>query len=116
MVVDGNHGGVHMATMVAHLTPYDALLAAIQSAGSQSGLARLCNVSSAAVWKWVQQGQRLPAEHVLTVEAATGIARHLLRPDIYPADLGPSPAWKGVEQGALAVAFNPRTALQGCAA
>jgi DNA-binding transcriptional regulator YdaS (Cro superfamily) len=76
----------------------------------------LCNVSSAAVWKWVQQGQRLPAEHVLTVEAATGIARHLLRPDIYPADLGPSPAWKGVEQGTQAVAFNPRTALQERAA
>jgi hypothetical protein len=26
----------------------------------------------------------LPAEHVLAVEAATGISRHELRPDIYP--------------------------------
>lgn len=116
MVVDCHHSNIHIATMVAHLTPYDALLAAVQSAGSQSGLARLCGVSSAAVWKWVQQGQRLPAEQVLTVEAATGIPRHLLRPDIYPADLGPSPAWKGVDQGTQRVSFNQNSALQERAA
>jgi DNA-binding transcriptional regulator YdaS (Cro superfamily) len=98
------------------ITPQQALVAATKAVGGQSALARLCRRTQPTIWKWLHGEQGLPAEHVLTVEAATGIARHLLRPDIYPADLGPSPAWKGVEQGAQAVAFNSRTALQGCAA
>lgn len=55
--------------------------------GSQSALARLCDVSQAAVWKWLDEGSMLPAEHVLKVEAATHVARHDLRPDIYPRGL-----------------------------
>lgn len=36
----------------------------------------------------------LPPEHVLKVEAATGISRHELRPDIYPPEeqAAPPPA------------------------
>lgn len=32
------------------------------------------------------EGRPLAPEHVLTVEAATGVSRHDLRPDIYPRD------------------------------
>jgi len=97
-------------------TPLEALQAALDKAGSQSELARICDVSQPAVSKWLQAAKRLPAEYVLTVEAATGIPRHLLRPDIYPADLGPSPAWQGVDHGAQRVSFNRNNTLQGRAA
>lgn len=68
------------------LTPYEALRKAVERAGSQSAFARICGVTQPSVWKWLQSGKRLPAEHVLCVEAATGLSRHSLRPDIYPRD------------------------------
>lgn len=73
-------------------TPHLALKRAITGAGSQAALARLCSVTQPAVAQWVQKGGSLPAEHVLKVEAATGVSRHDLRPDIYPVDLPPAPA------------------------
>jgi DNA-binding transcriptional regulator YdaS (Cro superfamily) len=73
--------------MSPNATPYESLQAAVARAGSQSALARVCGVSQTAVWKWLQSTKRLPAEYCLTVEAATGVSKHLLRPDIYPADL-----------------------------
>lgn len=73
--------------MQSHATPFEALQAAVMRAGSQSAMARVCGVSQTAVWKWLQSGKRLPAEHCLAVETATGVSKHLLRPDIYPADL-----------------------------
>lgn len=44
----------------------------------------------------------MPAEFVLRVEAAIGISRHDLRPDIYPIDLPPAPQsrWSGVDHRA----------------
>lgn len=72
-------------------TAFEALTAAVARAGSQAAFARICGVSQPGVWKWLQSGKRLPAEYVLVVEAATGVSRHLLRPDIYPRDL-PKPA------------------------
>jgi hypothetical protein len=41
-------------------------------------------ISRQAVYKW----RRVPHEHVLSVEAITGISRHRIRPDIYPIDDG----------------------------
>lgn len=35
----------------------------------------------------MQDKKPLPPIHVLAVEAATGISRHDLRPDIYPRDV-----------------------------
>ncbi|WP_294266445.1 YdaS family helix-turn-helix protein [uncultured Sphingomonas sp.] len=70
-------------------TPYEALQAALARAGSQSALARICGVGQPAVWKWLQASKRLPPQHVLKVEAVTGISRFDLRPDIYPRDIGP---------------------------
>ena len=63
-----------------------ALRRAVEIVGSQSAMGRLLGVSQAAVWRWVQNGRSLPPEHVLAVEAATGISKHQLRPDIYPPE------------------------------
>lgn len=78
--------------MVETFTPYEALQLVLDSLGSQSELARVCGVSPTAVWKWVQSLKRLPPEYVLRVEAASGVSRHWLRPDIYPLDMPPAPA------------------------
>lgn len=69
------------------ITPQQALTLAVNRIGSQSAMSRLCGVSQSAVWKWLDEGMVLPAEHVLKVEAATGVPRHELRPDIYPRGL-----------------------------
>jgi TorA maturation chaperone TorD len=52
---------------------------AIDAAGGVSELARRLGISQPSVSNW----QRIPAERVLSVEAATGIARALLRPDLF---------------------------------
>lgn len=67
-------------------TALGALKSAVEQMGGQSATARLLKVSQAAVWKWLDEGKMLPAEHVLTIEAATQISRHDLRPDIYPRE------------------------------
>lgn len=63
-----------------------ALLEAVSAAGSQARLAVVCGCTTPNIWQLVQRGRPLPAEYVLRVEAATGVSRHRLRPDIYPAD------------------------------
>ena len=73
------------------LTPESALVLAIEKLGSQGAMARLLGISQPAVWKWVNSGKPLPPEHVLAVEAATGISRHALRPDIYPIETPRAP-------------------------
>lgn len=65
------------------MTPFEAFNAALEKAGSQSALARICGCSQTAVWKMTQT-HRLSVAYVLPVEKATGISRHDLRPDIYP--------------------------------
>jgi DNA-binding transcriptional regulator YdaS (Cro superfamily) len=69
-------------------------------------MARICGVSQAAVWKWLQSSKRLPAEHVLVVEAKTGVSRHHLRPDIYPIDLPPAGRFYGVDHAAAGRDFT----------
>ncbi|SEM73042.1 Putative antitoxin of toxin-antitoxin system, YdaS/YdaT [Sphingomonas gellani] len=54
--------------------------------GRQSGFARLIGRSQPYVHKLLQDGKRLPGEYVLTVEAATGVSKHDLRPDLYPRE------------------------------
>jgi DNA-binding transcriptional regulator YdaS (Cro superfamily) len=49
-------------------------------------MGRLLGVSQPTVWAWLRKGKPLPAEYVLKVEAATGISRHQLRPDLYPPE------------------------------
>jgi len=68
-------------------TPFEALQRAVEKAGSQAEIARIAGVTQPAVWKWVQSSKRVPAEFVLKIEAATGVSRHDLRPDIYPREV-----------------------------
>lgn len=49
--------------------------------GIISDIARACGITPGAVSQW----QRVPAERVLDVERVTGVPRHALRPDLYPA-------------------------------
>jgi len=62
-----------------------ALIHAVSQVGGQSALARKLNVRPQAVQKWCATG-RVPPLRVLAVEAATGVARTALRPDLYPGD------------------------------
>ena len=52
---------------------------AIDAAGGVSELARRLGISQPSVSNW----DRIPAERVLSVEAATGVARAVLRPDLF---------------------------------
>jgi TorA maturation chaperone TorD len=52
---------------------------AIQAVGGVSELARRVGISQPSVSNW----DKVPAERVLAVEAATGVARMRLRPDLY---------------------------------
>jgi DNA-binding transcriptional regulator YdaS (Cro superfamily) len=74
------------------LTPLLSLREAVNIVGSQSATARLLGVTQAAVWGWLNRGTALPAEHVLALEAASGVSKHALRPDIYGADASPRAA------------------------
>src|SRR5437879_13843737 len=52
---------------------------AIRVAGGIGALARKLGISQPSVSNW----SRVPAERVVSVEAATGISRAALRPDLY---------------------------------
>src|SRR6478752_2931810 len=60
---------------------------AVQAVGGVSELARRIGISQPSVSNW----DKVPAERVLAVEAATGVTRMRLRPDLYreqpPADV-----------------------------
>ena len=60
-----------------------AVIHAVDKAGGQSALARKLGVKPQAVQKWCASG-KIPPLRVLAVEAATGVSRKKLRPDIYP--------------------------------
>lgn len=57
---------------------------AIRAAGGVGALARKIGISQPSVSNW----PRVPAERVLQVEAATGIDRAMLRPDLYAQPSG----------------------------
>lgn len=59
---------------------------AIRAAGGITELARRIGISQPSVSNW----SRVPAERVLSVEAATGVPRALLRPDLYEEGPGVS--------------------------
>jgi TorA maturation chaperone TorD len=58
---------------------------AIRAAGSITELARRIGISQPSVSNW----ERIPAERVLSVEAATGVARSVLRPDLFGNEMHP---------------------------
>ena len=55
---------------------------AVRAVGGVSELARRIGISQPSVSNW----DRIPAERVLMVEAATGVARSVLRPDLFDAE------------------------------
>lgn len=57
---------------------------AIEAAGGQVALGRAIGVSQQRIWWWLNKGAaKIPAEFVLAIEAATGMSRHDLRPDVF---------------------------------
>lgn len=84
-----------------------ALKRAVEKAGGQSALARACGVKQGHVWHWLNKSLRVPAEHVLSVEAATdgAVTRDELRPDIF-----------GKERNSPKQAMNRQAAFPGRAA
>jgi DNA-binding transcriptional regulator YdaS (Cro superfamily) len=58
-----------------------ALDRAIAAIGGPAALGRELGISSQAIAQW----RRCPPLRVLGVERATGVPRHELRPDLYPA-------------------------------
>lgn len=61
-----------------------ALARAIEKAETQAGLAKAIGTSQALVGYWLNKSQRgVPAEWVAKIEAATGVPRHELRPDLF---------------------------------
>jgi len=56
---------------------------AIRVAGGVGALARKIGISQPSVSNWA----RVPAERVISVEAATGVSRAVLRPDLYAETL-----------------------------
>src|ERR1700736_1954385 len=52
---------------------------AVRAAGGVTELARRIGISQPSVSNW----SRVPADRVVAVEAATGVARAVLRPDLY---------------------------------
>ena len=70
--------------MTAQKPESAALQRAIDAAGgTQAALAIKTGYTQQAVSEWVRDG-RVSRYGVLPVEAATGISRHELRPDLYP--------------------------------
>ncbi|NQU60399.1 MAG: helix-turn-helix domain-containing protein [Rhodospirillales bacterium] len=63
----------------------NALQKAVDTAGGQSALARACNLKQQDIWRWLNKVGKVPGEHVLAIEKATGVPRFELRPDLYPA-------------------------------
>ena len=62
----------------------EGLSEAIRAAGGVSELARQIGISQPSVSNWV----RVPAERVISIEAATGVDRSILRPDLYGGESG----------------------------
>lgn len=81
------------------------IAAAIEAAGGVGALARKIGIAQPSVSNW----SRVPAERVIAVEAATGVHRTVLRPDLYGAPLGPAVAAADIDE--LDVARSRQYAL-----
>jgi len=85
-------------------TRFEALKDAMSEYGTQQAMAEALGVTQPTIWRWLHQSKQLPAEYVLKVEAATGVSRHDLRPDIYPretmVDRGSAGRFLGVDRHA----------------
>jgi DNA-binding transcriptional regulator YdaS (Cro superfamily) len=71
------------------MTPKEALIKAIEAAGSQEKLASEIGYSQAAISQWLNINGQCPAEAALPIETAISraVTRFQLRPDIYQASV-----------------------------
>lgn len=58
---------------------------AVKTVGSVRALAEALGVEPARVTMWKHRSH-IPAKFVISVERVSGVARHKLRPDIYPPE------------------------------
>lgn len=65
----------------------NAVSMAAKNVGSQTALAKALGCTPQNV-QWMCATGKVPAKHALKIEAVSGVSRHELRPDLYPA---PSP-------------------------
>jgi molybdopterin-guanine dinucleotide biosynthesis protein MobB len=93
---------------------------AIRAAGGVGALARKVGISQLCISDW----NRVPAERVVAVEAATGVNRALLRPDLYGEHRGMADntrstriiglaGWSGSGKTTLLVNVIPRLVARG---
>ena len=66
------------------ITPFEALMKCRELAGSEQKLGDKLGCTQQAVNKMIQSAKRMSHQYVLAAEAAYGVSRHDLRPDIYP--------------------------------
>jgi DNA-binding transcriptional regulator YdaS (Cro superfamily) len=64
-----------------------ALKRAVKIAGGQTALGNLIGKDQGTVWAWLNITKKVPPEFVIPIENTTGVSRHELRPDIYPAEV-----------------------------
>lgn len=64
----------------------DDLRRAIVDAGGYSKVGRQLGVTKQRIWSWANTLGRVPAEKVMDLEAAIGVPRSLIRPDLYPPE------------------------------
>lgn len=64
-------------------TPSDAFAEAVESVGGQGATGRLVGVTQGAIWQRLKAKKPAAVGWVLKLEAATGIPKEQLRPDIY---------------------------------
>lgn len=70
--------------MASKLTPVEQVIEAL--GGPTKAAAALGLKNPSIVMNWRTRG-KVPADRVLDVEAATGISRHTLRPDIFGVEV-----------------------------
>ena len=85
----------------------DAIERAVEQAGGQVSLAKAISVTPQAVNQWVAKGV-VPAARCIAVEAATGVSRHDLRPDVF----GPAPANEEAQPLARPISAAPGEAAE----
>lgn len=63
----------------------EAMQSAIRVIGSQTALARILECTPQNVQRMCATG-RIPAKHILKIEAASGVSRSVLSPVLYPSE------------------------------
>ena len=61
----------------------EAMQSAVKAVGTQTALAKILQCTPQNVQRMCATG-KVTAKHVLKIEAATGVPRFLLNPDLYP--------------------------------